>query len=310
MNCSPRPGPQVLDNPPAPGTPEWRGMITASKVPTILGLSKFDTPYSLWHAMAGNFTPPALSGDHLDWGHIIEDSLAGWWLHKANADETGTGWQLNSGEVTYTDPALPFPNLVTLDRRARRGRRFHIVECKTDRDRTRWGHPGEADSVPLDYTAQVMFQMGVSGIHEASVVVQLGGSGVPEVHAVEWDPGLFQLIVDRCIAWHHSILDGDEPDLDDEPATYKAVRGLHPDIERGEDVFVDFDLARSYLTAVSDEAAAKKAATGAKSSLLAAMGSAQFAVTDAPGVGRVKIADRRLGARKSVTLYPARGVEL
>ena len=106
----------VMKNPPRPGTPEWRSMITASKVPTLLGLSPWSSPYALWHEMYAGLEPPALEGDHLRWGNIAEQSLVGWWL------DANPGWQTNSGEITYTSDALPFPNAVTLDRRARRSR--------------------------------------------------------------------------------------------------------------------------------------------------------------------------------------------
>ena len=161
----------VMSNPPRPGTPEWRGMITASKVPTLLGLSPWSSPYALWHEMYAGLEPPAMEGDHLRWGHLAEQSLVDWWL------DANPGWQAGAGEITYTSDALPFPNAVTLDRRARRGRRFHIIECKTTRDMDQWGRPGDPDSVPAHYLAQVIFQMGVSGIHEASVVVL--GYGTP-----------------------------------------------------------------------------------------------------------------------------------
>lgn len=278
----------------APGSAEHRQMITASKVPVILGLSKFSSPYSLWSEMAGLWTPPPLEGDHLDWGHDIEDALVAWWRRK------NPGWQTNRGEIAYTDPDLPFPNQVTLDRRARRGRRFHIVECKTDRDRSRWGYPGDEDSTPADYTSQVIFQMGVSGIHEASIVVQLGGSGAPEIHQVPWDPDLYRLIIARCTAWWESLQDpGNPPDLDDTQATYDAVRGVHPDINRGEEVVIDRQQAAAYRESQAAEASAKKTARARKTELLDLMGDAERAVTE----DGEPVARRQVNSHKTVSLY-------
>ncbi|MER2224040.1 MAG: hypothetical protein ABS976_20875, partial [Rhodococcus sp. (in: high G+C Gram-positive bacteria)] len=37
-----------------PGSPEWLKLITASKIPSILGISRFKSQFSLWHEMAGN----------------------------------------------------------------------------------------------------------------------------------------------------------------------------------------------------------------------------------------------------------------
>ena len=38
---------------PEPGTPEWCALVTASKVPALLGLSPWDSPLSMWLKMAG-----------------------------------------------------------------------------------------------------------------------------------------------------------------------------------------------------------------------------------------------------------------
>ena len=44
---------RVVTNPPTPGSDEWLRRVTASKVPAILGVSRFKSQYTLWHEMAG-----------------------------------------------------------------------------------------------------------------------------------------------------------------------------------------------------------------------------------------------------------------
>lgn len=163
----------------APGSPEHARRVTASKVPAILGLNQFQTPSELWMEMSGLAPKQVVEGDRLDWGHDIEESLVRWWLRK------NPGWRAGKGEVAYTNPELPFANQATLDRRAVRGRRFHIIECKsTDSERT-WD---SEDELPAHVYAQALAQMGISGIHRASVVRQLH-STVPVIYEVEWDTG-------------------------------------------------------------------------------------------------------------------------
>ena len=283
--------PRLLDIAPAPGTDTWLKIISASKVPVILGISRFQSPFSLWHAMAGNVPSAPLEGDHLDWGHDAELSLAQWWKRR-NPD-----WRLNTvrkgrSEITYHDPDLPFPNLATLDRRAinlsrtKTEGRYHIVECKTARDLDTWGKPGDQDAVPADYFSQVIFQMGVSGIHEASLVVL--GSGVPEIHPVIFDQALFDGIIDRCMAWHESLQAGTPPELDDHPTTYETVRGLHPDIDRGRVVQISLKEATALLDGVHAEDEGKAAARAAKIHASELMDGARILKC-----GDVKIADRR-----------------
>lgn len=284
---------EILATAPPPGSAEWQKMITASKVPVILGLSPFKSRYALWHEMAGNITPEGhVEGKpEWDWGHDVEDALVKWWKRH------NPGWQTNAGEVAYTDTDLPFPNVATLDRRARRGRARWIIECKTARDLDAWGRPGEPDSVPAHYAAQATAQMGISGIHRHSVVV-LGPWGVPEIHDVPWDPEVWDLIVGACTAWHRSLIFGEVPELDNSTATYEAVRRLHPDIDRDATVQVSAAQARAYLTADRLAKKAEAVARGRKTRMLASMGRARRAM-----VGNEVVATRSASG-KAVRLTP------
>ena len=282
----------ILDNPPAPGSPEWRRMISASKAPVIMGVSPYKSPFTLWHEMAGNLQPEDKHVPLWDWGHDLEPALAAYWLRSYE------GWQLNSGEVAYTTEGLPFEPLATLDRRARRGRRFHIIECKKAKGLREWRRPDDPDesgqTARLDYVVQVTFQMGVSGIHEASIVAV--DADVPEIHTVTWDPELWALIVDRCGQFDRSMLKGEPPELDDSVSTYDTLRGLHPDIDRDEDIQIDAGTATELLEALDMEAAHKAQATGLKSRILDQMGTARRAM-----VGDTPILTRTPGRGNTVT---------
>ena len=137
--------------------------------------------------------------------------------------------------------------------------------------------------------------MGVSGIHEASVVVL--GFGTPEIHEVQWDEDVWASIVAACTRWHQTGIAGDPPPLDDRTATYDTVRGLHPDIDRDTDVQVDHDQAVALLDALEEEAAAKATVIAAKTRLLDQMGTARRAL-----VGDTTIATRTPGRGDSITL--------
>lgn len=281
---------RIVEHPPAPGTSEWRRIITASKVPAILGISRFKSQYTVWHEMHGDVDPEPLDEDRMAWGHIAESSLANWWVHKhpgakLNPRRNGTF------EIAYTNDALPFSNIATLDRRAYlptapRDQRFHIVECKTAMTLDDWGRPGEEDSVPADYYAQVMFQMGVSGIHRASAVV-LGPFGQPEIHDITFDQGEFDAIVDRLVDWQTSLDMGIAPPLDTSTSTYETVRGLHPDIDPKGEVQITLEEAVAYLDTAVGEDDAKAAHRDAKIQVMQRMGDAKYLKC-----GYIKIAHR------------------
>jgi hypothetical protein len=61
-----------------PGSPEWLRAITPSKVAAILGVSRWESPYSLWHRMKGT-VPPEGPKDIFQIGHDYEPAAATRW---------------------------------------------------------------------------------------------------------------------------------------------------------------------------------------------------------------------------------------
>lgn len=211
--------PRIMPRPPAPGTPEWTRHITASKVAAILGVDPYKTTGQLWMEMSGLTAPEApddTTRDMWAWGHAAEPSLAQWWREK------NPGWQLNKGgEIAYTNPGLPFPNLATLDRRARRGRSYHRLELKTSTSRGKWGDPG--DPLPGDVATQTVFQAGISGITAGSVVALIGYDQpmIPRIYDAPAAPDVFAGLVDVCADFYRSLGEH-EPPLPD-PALIEAL---------------------------------------------------------------------------------------
>lgn len=201
----------LIKNPPAPGTPEWYGVVTASKIPAILGISPFSTAGDTWLEMTTQ--KPTTTLDEAQekifaWGHHAEDALVNNWLWR------NPGWQASKGEIAYTDTDLPFPNLVTLDRRARRGSRKHILECKTSVSRRIWGDPG--DEIPTGVLAQVIFQMGVSGIHEATVIALVAQDFPvwPRLYEVEWNEEFYRAICQTVTDFYAHVESGEMLPID------------------------------------------------------------------------------------------------
>lgn len=279
-----------------PGSPEWRRTVTASKIPAILGISRFQSQYALWHEMAGLVDPAPISQstqELFDYGHAAELAAAEYWKYR------NPGWRISTSEVQYQFDDLGFPNAATIDRRASRGRARKIVEVKTAQSLEAWGDDGTGEA-PADYTAQVMWQMLVSGIHDADIVLW-PTYGMPRIYPITWDSELADLILQRVYLWVASLTESTPPELDNSVATYECVRRLHPDIERDTEVELDTELATAYLQAVADQKRIDAELRGTKIRLLDAMGSAQYATCRGH-----RIADRRNGRGDNVSLYPAR----
>ncbi|ETD31241.1 YqaJ viral recombinase family protein [Williamsia sp. D3] len=277
-----------------PGSAEWLKLITPSKVPSILGVSRFKSQFTLWHEMAGIVEQTPIKDaqqDDFDYGHAAEMAAAEYWKYK------NPGWLISRGEVQTSNPALPFANLATVDRRGVRGSLRRVVEVKTARDLLEWGDDGSG-IVPQDYTAQVITQQLITGWTDPANIVLWPQYGKPKIYVIEYDQQIATAIIERCQQWMTSLTELVRPPLDDSISCYETVKALHPDID-DTDAPIDPELAADYLATNAALKAAKKREQGLKTRLLDAMGSSHYAV-----VGDQRIADRRPARGDSVALYP------
>ena len=267
-----------------PGSPEWLQAITPSKVAAILGESRWDSPYRLWHRMKG-LVPAEPPKDIFTVGHAFELALAELW--KAERP----GWSLSPGEVQFVVPPdkFGFPAICTLDRRAVRGSFRRVVEFKIARDLSdleKWGAE-LTDECPEDYWAQVQAQMLFTGFTDLPANLMVCGPFWNyRIYDIDFSGFAGDEIVEKCRTFYESLQQDTPPDLDDSVPTYECIRQLHPDID-GTTVEVDADLGMAVHNANADHKAAEKKLRGLKTQLLDAMGNAQHAV-----MGPLKVATR------------------
>lgn len=287
-----------------PGTAEHSAMISPSKVASILGISRWESAYTLWHRMKGliDAEPPS---DQFDIGHDLEPYAANRWKRK------NEGWRLSNTEIQWVlaPEKFGFPVVVTLDRRATRGRAQRAVELKralTMSDLEQWGDDLTGD-LPEDYAAQVTAQMLFTGLtSHAGHCVAIGPYYQDRVYEVEYMPTVADWIVSECREFFQSLHQTAAPTLDNSVSTYETVRELHPEIN-GETVAVDPDLGMAVHNANADLVDAKKTLTGLKSQLLDVMGNAQTAIIGDPSDKKpIKVATRSPHASGSVALNLAR----
>lgn len=288
-----------------PGSSEHARIITPSKVAAILGVSRWESRYRLWHRMKG-YVDPEPPRDAFDLGHDMESYAAARWLRK------NPGWHLSPGEVQFHVPKdhFPFPAVATIDRRASRGAWRKIVEVKIARNQTdleAWGDDLTGEC-PEDYAAQVTAQMLFAaaaqprgGWATSADLLAVGPYFNERIYPIEFDPNVASWIIDECADFHASLQADTPPELDDSVATYECLKAQHPDIAAGEIVNVEPALALDYLAAKATEKSAKTTAQGATNRLAAAMKTAQYAK-----VGDITIADRRNNGKGSVSLYAGR----
>lgn len=285
----------------APGSEQHRTMMSPSKVAALLGFSRWQSPYGLWREMRGDVEPEGHK-DIYDVGHDAEPYMARRW------QRLNPGWRLSPDEVQFLiDPEhFGFPALVTLDRRAVRGRARRVVQMKIARDLDDarvWGDDlaGDGDA-PADYAAQVFAEMMFTGFtkHDGHLMVA-GPFWAEKCYPIRWDRDTaLGLIAEIRLFWE-SLKSDTPPPLDDTVATYQTVRREHPDIAAGTTVQLDPVLAAAYLDALHAEKEHAARARGLKTEVLAAMGDCETAL-----VGDMRVAKRSPHASGSVALNAAR----
>lgn len=273
-----------------PGSAEWLSIITPSKVAAILGVSRWESPFRLWHRMKGN-VPPEPPKDIFNVGHAFEAALAELWKLE------NPGWQLSPGEVQIRND-FGFPTLATLDRRARRGRARKAVQFKTARKLEEWGDFG-SDQAPADYVAAEQWEMHVTGYTKQPAELMVMGPFFEHfTYRIPYEPYLCMTIEQRCREFVDSLQADEPPDLDDSVPSYECVRQLHPEIEDRE-VQIDPELAAEYLDAARSHKESETRLRGLKTRVLDVLDGGHIALA-----GTYKVADRRPAKGGNVALYP------
>lgn len=259
----------VLIPPLVPGSPEWLRHMSASKVAAVMGTSPYESRFSLWLRMHGDLAPQEQTAA-MGRGHYLERGVVQWWRDQEHDLEPG--WALSSNDQCWRHDSEPW--IATPDR---------VIDCcfgdipleiKTAADSDEWG-PDGSDEVPAGYRDQVQWQMHVMGAPRCHVAVLLPFLEFRQ-YVVEYDAARCALIETEVRAFMASLDAGERPDLDAHGATYTALRALHPEIDPV-DVEVPDDLAREFVTAVTDAKDATAREKAARSRLFDHMGTAQKA---------------------------------
>jgi len=257
-----------------PGTPEWdrarAGLcITATEIAAVLGLSPWQSRFSLWHKKAGLPTPPFQSDPAMEWGVRLEPAVADKW---ADGHE---GYCLES-TGTYRHATREWQR-ATPDRIAttRRGRVVELLEVKTSPFGDDWG-PDGSDEIPLHYQCQIQWQLDTLGFDVCHVALLVSGHDYRE-YTVTYDETDAQIMRDAAERFLDDVRQGVRPPIDGADATYQTIR-VQPDGLEDRDVEVTVEEAAAYEVAQLQAKAVNDELTAAKSVLLDRIGNGKRAV--------------------------------
>lgn len=254
------------------GSPEWNtaraGTMTGSRIAAAAGISPHESPFSLWHRMAGEVGDQAVSPE-MEWGTRLEaavlakfrDAHPEWRIRP-----TGT-WQNSERPWQTGNP----DGLITL----RRGRIVRsLLECKTARYPDEWGEPG-TDEIPVHYRAQVLWYLDTLGLDTCHVAVLIGGSDYRE-YLVTYDQAEAKILRRIGREFLASLARGERPPIDGHDSTRQVIRELHPDIESAT-VELSDACAHGLIVARADYDSANAVYVRARNHVADEMGDAHYA---------------------------------
>jgi putative phage-type endonuclease len=273
-------------------TPMWhdarRGCVSASEIATVLGIGRFQSPFDLWWskrlqdskddnaAMSrGRRCEPLVLEDFIEEHPHLSLRYVGLVRNKERP------WQVATPDAIayegYAGTRLPGEGYaVGADDFTASLEPVAVVEAKTDGGSDHWGERG-TDQIPVDYKAQVLWQMDTVGVDHAYVPVWIGFAYRCYEIRVDADDIAFMRQAARDFL---DSLDGDTPPpIDSHTTTTKRLKSLHATVV-DEAVTVPEALVGQYLAAQQLRDAAAARVRLHENRLRAIIGDAQRGVLD------------------------------
>lgn len=260
------------------GSPEWHqaraGALGGSEIAAALGLSIFESPFSLWHRKAGRIGPVEDNGE-MYWGRMLEPAL------RAEFAKRHPELYVEGDIGTWRDGDLPWvvanPDGLIWPKGApvRSDSPDEIWEGKTARHRAGWGTEG-TDDIPVYYRAQGLWYCRVFRARHVRYSVLFAGSEYAEF-VLEYDEAEMQILLERGAAFMQTLADGIAPPIDGHVQTWNTIRQMHPGIEDF-DVELELELGMPYLEATKQAAAAEQTRREMAARVLDAIGNGRRAL--------------------------------
>ncbi|MFI1197732.1 YqaJ viral recombinase family protein [Micromonospora sp. NPDC020750] len=297
-----------------PDNPDWHKLrregVTASEIAAVLGISPWDSPFSLYWQKVNDWRTE--DNEQMTTGRRVEPVVADWWLdtHDPHENLVGTRaglyahpdrpWQRATpdrlikmacpdcdGAGTYASPGgrLTFE---CPDCEGKAGPAVSVLECKWTGSWDGWGEPG-TDDIPVYYRAQVLWQIDVLGVDEGHLAV-LGPGGFRAYGPIRRDEQDLAVMREAGRRFVDRLDAGDPPDVDEHAATLATVKRLHPDLVDAEQE-ISPATAAGYRRARALKAAAARLCDRFEARLRVELGSNRVAVHDGAKVATRSIFD-------------------
>lgn len=217
---------QALLRAKAPAMPLRHLLVGGSDVAAILGLSPWRSPVDVWMEKTCRVVPDALLSPEkakiLERGKKLEPYVIEMGLHKLR--ERGHQVELLARNKRYTHPDYPWLQ-VEIDAEFLLDGEHINVDAKTVTGfaRGKWGEE-DSEDVPMDYAAQFMTGLNVTGRRRCLVLALIGLDDVMTFWVHRDDETFAWIMADLVSFWTVNVLQDKAPD----PINLADVRALHP----------------------------------------------------------------------------------
>ena len=295
-----------------PGSPEWhearRHGIGGSEIAAVLGISSWESAFSLWHRKNGS-VPPREASTEMDAGRRLEPVICEvfterhpeFWVARggtyrnrarpyqiANPDGLIYPWECTCGATgDVLCSCLPGSEAIALH------------EAKFALYPDDWGTEG-TDEVPPYYQAQCRWYQDVFGVTRTYLTVFIGSTGEFREYVIDSDADDTALMRQRAEVFMASLDAGQPPPIDGHDATFRAVKAI-PDGMEDVDIEVTPQMKDEYFDALDAFNAAKWEKQRAAAALLDAIGTGRRATCLSD-----RVATRTVRNGKTFSLQPAR----
>ena len=182
--------------------------IGSSEAGTIMGVNKFDTPYSLWRRKTG-VDGPIDQNEAMELGHHMEPSVVTMFAARTGAEVCKS----SEGDWIAVDKKYDYlrvspDRLFYADGDKHTKRNLRILECKTTSVSV------DPDDFPVYWYCQLQYQMGVMGVKKGAVAWI---SSYPRLNfgykEFDFNPEFYKALVEQLeIFWLINIQGGIAPD--------------------------------------------------------------------------------------------------
>lgn len=253
-----------------PGDPVWHTRVTASKIAAIMGCDPYgNTPYTMWHMMAGHVAPENVDNAATRRGIFLEDGVAKWWNFDHPEYVMGECGTFHSIERPYAY-ATPDRLLLSPDGE------LELLEVKTQASWEGWGPDGSAE-VRENYWLQGLWQCVVTGARRVHFAV-LGPFLDRRDYVVDYGEFDIAGVVETVADFVDSLPGGPaeaEPDVTDPVNEYRVVGAVTPVVLESVDVS---DLYAEYREVKLQEKEVKSEVTRLQSEIKVAAAAGEQAV--------------------------------